>query len=880
MAATDLQERAILPVEVKPIDYDLSLFDMDFYRALSYSGLVKITLDILEATSRIVLNSSNLNVAAAHVLLGDRTIPAIAIVCNEEQQQLRLSFENEIPIANSVLLSIHFQGFIKDSLSGFYQSKYRPASEPSPATPSDGHGYLMFSTHFESSHARTAFPCFDEPSLKATFGLTLEIPESLVGLSNMPVEEIQSVPGSPGCKIVKFERTPRMSTYLLTWAIGDFEYVEDFTVRAYQGQRIAARVYTTRGLATQAHFALEHVGPYIDYFSKLFGIDYPLPKLDLLAVHEFARGAMEGWGLATFRLAALLFDEKTSDPMNKTRIAYTIAHEISHQWFGNLVTMAWWDDLWLNEGFATWIGRVAVDHLHPKYDIWSLFSCDGLQLALGLDSLSSSHPIKTKVGHPLDVDQVFDAISYIKGASILRMLAGHIGQDKMLNGVSSYLKQHSFGNSTIENLWDHISHSYGQDVSVMMRNWTEQMGYPVVKVDEADGQVNVHQSRYIANRKNETSMSGESMWWIPLGFHGTATKAEFSSPQASIQTPNVAIIKLNSDNLGFFRTQYSPHLQQNICTHLRQLSAPDKIGLIADAAALAFSGHSKTSDLLSFLQNFQEESNHFVWRQVRESLTRMSSIFADDDTIIAGLNAFTLELLAFQLKTISFQTGFSTDFSVIQRNAILYEIAGLNGEARITNEAKRLFKAYISADDNIIISPSLLGPVLSIAIRNGDDIAYNGLKSKWKTAVLSSEKEIILRALCHVQQEEILPDLFNFVLTQVPAQDILIAATELGQNREVRGLFWELVKVNFDAVTTALKGNPTLIERCLRATLEGFSRRDIVTDMEGFFMNKNIQAYDRMLENVKEAIFALAGYREREEESVRGWFLQHRAQNK
>lgn len=261
---------------------------------------------------------------------------------------------------------------MNNSMRGFYRAKYKPTVTPAAGTPTDGEHHYMFSTQFEACDARTAFPCFDEPNLKASFEFAVEIPEDLVALSNMP-EKATSKGSKDGLKVVSFEKTPPMSTYLAAWAIGDFKYVEAHTERKYNGKNIPVRVYSTRGLEEQGRFALEHAHKILDYFSDIFGIEYPLPKSDLLAVHEFAMGAMENWGLVTYRTTAVLFDEEKSDARFKNRVAYVVAHELAHQWFGNLVTMDWWNELWLNEGFATWVGWLATDHLHPEWNIWGQF---------------------------------------------------------------------------------------------------------------------------------------------------------------------------------------------------------------------------------------------------------------------------------------------------------------------------------------------------------------------------------------------------------------------------------------------------------------------------------------------------------------------------
>lgn len=312
--------------------------------------LSSIDVEITKPIKEVVINTVFLKLSKAKVSLsqGKSTVPyeTTNISQDEKKQRSTLLFDQEIPASQKASLVIDFEGALNNDMAGFYRSKYKPAVTPSDAVPRDDEWHYMFSTQFEACDARRAFPCFDEPNLKATFDVELEIPDGLVALSNMPVKDTTKT--REGFQKVAFETSPKMSTYLLAWAIGDFEYVEAFTDRRYNGKQLPVRVYTTRGLKEQGRYALWHAPKIIDFFSDIFGIEYPLPKADLLAVHEFTAGAMENWGLVTYRTTAVLFDEKTSEPRYRNRVAYVVAHELAHQWFGNLVTMDWWDELWLS----------------------------------------------------------------------------------------------------------------------------------------------------------------------------------------------------------------------------------------------------------------------------------------------------------------------------------------------------------------------------------------------------------------------------------------------------------------------------------------------------------------------------------------------------
>ena len=367
-------DRDILPDHIKPTNYNLSLFNLEFHPIWTYDGLVKIASKVKTGTDEVVLNAKNLKITGAevHGRDGGTSIASMKDVSySEKDQRATIKLSKELPTGDAVL-AIKFTSLINSDMAGFYRSKYKSVEKPASGTPTDGQHYYMFSTQFEASDARRAFPCFDEPNLKASFELDLEIPDDLTAISNMP-EKATTKGTKPNTKKISFERSPAMSTYLVAWSFGDLEYIEAHTSRKYNGKNIPVRVYTTRGLKEQGRFALEHAHKTLDYFSDIFGIEYPLPKSDLLAVHEFAMGAMENWGLVTYRTTAVLFDEEKSDAKFKQRIAYVVAHELAHQWFGNLVTMNWWNELWLNEGFATWVGWLATDYLHPEWKVWSTF---------------------------------------------------------------------------------------------------------------------------------------------------------------------------------------------------------------------------------------------------------------------------------------------------------------------------------------------------------------------------------------------------------------------------------------------------------------------------------------------------------------------------
>jgi len=758
-------------------------------------------------------------------------------------------------------------------MAGFYRSRYKPVVPPAASVPKDGDSHVMFSTQFESCDARRAFPCFDEPNLKATFDFEIEIPSDQVALSNMPEKSTKESKG--GKKIVSFETTPIMSTYLLAWAVGDFEYIEDFTKRKYNGKPLPVRVYTTRGLKDQAQYALDHAPQVIDYFSEIFDIDYPLPKSDLLAVHEFSAGAMENWGLVTYRTTAVLFDEKTSDAKYKNRIAYVVAHELAHQWFGNLVTMDWWNELWLNEGFATWVGWLATDKIHPDWNVWPQFVSEGMQTAFALDSLRSSHPIEVPVKDALDVDQIFDSISYLKGSSVIRMLAAHLGQDVFLKGVSNYLKSHAYSNATTNDLWSALSESSGLDVHHLMEPWIRKIGFPVVAVAEEPGQIGVKQSRYLSTG-DSTSEDDTTTWWVPLGLQGkTGTKGvapiALLNKQDTIRDVDDSFYKLNTDNTGFYRTNYPPARLAALGKQLERLTISDKIGLVGDAGALAVSGDASTTGLLVLSEGFSAETDFLVWSQVLSSLGLVKSVFSEHTAIAEGLKKFVLKLIGPAVDKLGWEPSPTDNLLTTQLRAQLIMSAGMNGHAEVIAEAQRRFELYFSGKDKSAIDPNLRAAIYGIAIRYGGVSEFNALKSEWENTASVDGKEIALRALGRIQTPELLKDYLEFVFSKVPTQDLHTAAAALSINSKTRLGLWAYIQENFDPLYKRLSATMVVWDRFIRLSLNRYSDEDVGAQIAKFFADKDVRGYDRALAVVDDTIRGRATYKKRDEKIILEW---------
>lgn len=875
MAHTD---RDTLPDVIKPKHYDISLVNLELGGSWGYDGTVKIDASVSKPTKELVLNVKEITVVQAEAQTASGSIKAVDIAYDKVSERVTLSFEKELT-PGDVLVNIQFTATINNAMAGFYRSKYKAPVQPLSSTPKVDEFHYMLSTQFEACDARRAFPCFDEPNLKASFDFEIEVPQELVALSNMPVKSERD--GSKkGLKIVSFERTPVMSTYLLAWAVGDFEYVEAKTERKYNGASIPVRVYTTRGLKEQARFALECAHRTVDYFSELFGVEYPLPKSDLLCVHEFAMGAMENWGLVTYRTTAVLFDEGKSDSRYKNRIAYVVAHELAHQWFGNLVTMDWWNELWLNEGFATWVGWLAVDHFYPEWNVWSQFVAESSQQACLLDSLRASHPIEVPVKNALEVDQIFDNISYLKGSSVIRMLSNHLGQDIFIKGVSDYLKTHAYGNATTNDLWSALSKASNQNVNSFMDPWIRKIGYPVVTVAEEPGQISVRQTRFLSSGDVKPE-EDETIWWVPLGIKTGPQPADIklhalTSKSDTVRDINDTFYKINKDQSGFYRTNYPPARLAKLGQNLNLLSTEDKIGLVGDAAALAVSGEGSTPALLALIEGFAQETSYLVWSQISTSLANLRTVFSSNEVAAAALKNFKLKLVTPAAEKIGWEFLPGEDYLTGQLRKLLISMAGDAGHEGIIAEAKRRFQLWASGQDPSAIHSNLRSTIFALNVGEGDRAEFQRVKEEYIKTDSVDGKEICLSSLGRTKNPELVQEYLDLVFSDiVPIQDVHTGAASLAANSKARHLLWQYMKTNWPAVSKRLYSNNVVLERFVRVGLAKFADNAVAEDIKTFFQDKDTGAFERALVIVADNIRTNAGYKNRDEKVLLEWFQAH-----
>jgi len=615
----DKSYRKLLPTDVLPVKYDLTL-EPDLER-FTFLGLVKITCDVQVATDVVQLHSRELLVKSAKFTStaeGASDLTASELSFKVKDQELAIKFEEFLPVGEGVL-EISFQGTLNDQMAGFYRSKY---------TGSDGVKRHLATTQFEAIDARRCFPCWDEPARKAVFGVTLIYPANLMAVSNMPPSRSEII--ADGRRKEIFMPTPKMSTYLLAFCIGEFEFISGQTKEG-----TIARIMCCPGSISKMTYALTCCIKSLEFYNDFFGIPYPLPKVDMIAIPDFSAGAMENWGLVTYREVALLCDEKKVSAIQKQRICTVITHELAHQWFGNLVTMEWWDDLWLNEGFANWMQNFAADAIHPEWNIWESFVGSEQQMALNLDSLRSSHPIQVPIGRAEEVEEVFDAISYCKGGSVVRMIYAVLGNDKFQEGLKLYFQRHQYGNTETHHLWQAWADASGKPLPAMMGSWTEKMGFPVVKLlsDPFTGnpkEVKCEQSWFLADGSTADG-DAEKTWYIPV-IIGDGKTSITQTMEQKVSTLDFSTLdlagwaKLNYGQHVPIRVLYPPSMVGRLAANMQSLSAQDRIGLLSDAYALCKAGMQEPEQLIQLISGYKGEKNDKVWAMLTTCLSGLDGI--------------------------------------------------------------------------------------------------------------------------------------------------------------------------------------------------------------------------------------------------------------
>ncbi|XP_063314909.1 puromycin-sensitive aminopeptidase [Pelobates fuscus] len=861
-----------LPDDVRPINYGLCLKPdlIDF----TFEGKLEAAVEVKNATNQIVMNCADIDIiTASYAPDGDEEIHATGFNYENEDEKVTLSFPSILQNGHG-MLKIDFVGELNDKMKGFYRSKYTTAS---------GEVHYAAVTQFEATDARRAFPCWDEPSIKATFDVTLVVPKDRVALSNMNMVERNPYPDDESLVEVKFARTPVMSTYLVAFVVGEYDFVE---TRSADG--ILVRVYTPVGKAEQGKFALEVAAKTLPFYKDYFNVPYPLPKIDLITIADFAAGAMENWGLVTYRETALLIDPKDSCSSSRQWVALVVGHELAHQWFGNLVTMEWWTHLWLNEGFASWIEYLCVDHCFPEYDIWTQFVFADYTRAQELDALDNSHPIEVNVGHPSEVDEIFDAISYSKGASVIRMLHDYIGDEDFRKGMNQYLTKFQEKNASTEDLWESLEQASGKPIAAVMSTWTKQMGFPLIYVDSEQNE----DSRVLKLSQKKFCASGPHLgedcpqWMVPINIctceapSSSKLKILMDKPETTIVLEGVRPdqwVKINPGTVGFYRTQYSPTMLESLLPGIRDLSLQpvDRLGLQNDLFSLARAGMTSTVEVLKVMEAFVNEPNYTVWNDLSSNLGVLSTLLSHTD--------FHEEIQGF-IRDIFFPIGERLGWDpkpgeghldALLRGLVLGKL-GKAGHKPTLEEARRRFKDHV--DGKNTLNADLRSPVYVTVLKHGDSSTLDTMLKLHKQADMQEEKNRIERVLGAIPSQELIQKVLTFSLSDDvrPQDTVSVIGGVAGGSKTGRKSAWEFVKENWEELFNRYQGG-FLISRLIKVSVEGFASEKMATEIKAFFDAHPAPSAERTVQQCCENILLNSAWLKRDADAINQYLLLRNA---
>jgi len=839
-----------LPGAVKPKAYRLSLEpDLD---ALTFKGEVTIELDVKTSTSEIVLHAANLEIADAR--LG---ADALEIRSDAARERVTLAARRPLPVG-AASVALRFSGKLSEEMRGFYRSTY---------TRPDGTKGVMATTQFEATSARRCFPCFDEPALKAVFEVAMRVPKGRIAISNMPQTGEESLPN--GDRRVRFAPSPIMSTYLLAFAVGEFDSIEGRTEKG-----MPVRVFTTPGRSELGRFALETAIRGLKFFGDYYGIPYDraLPKLDLLAIPDFEYGAMENWGAITFRETAIFVDPKRSSIPQRRRVAEVVLHELAHQWFGNLVTPEWWSYLWLNESFATFMAYKASNALFPEWKIFEEYLAQITSAGKSLDSLRSSHPVEVTVRDPNEVDQIFDAISYNKGGSVLRMLEQAVGEAAFQAGVRRFLERRAYDSATTDDLWAALGEGTGTDVAAMMNGWTRRTGLPAVVVERQDGRLKLRQERFFLDRDPERPTEDPTLWEIPLPMvdgSGKVVVHRLTERESVVAAAPKDWVKVNAGQAGFYLAHYDDAGWRALAgaVETQSIGAMDRYGLQEDAYSLMRAGYLSVPGYLRLVGAFSREENHYVWAGAADGIAALTEIFVGDPNV-PKLEEWGRKLVKPALAKVGFDEKSDDPNERLLLRAVLLGAAVRLGEPEAVNFVRTALQAARSNPAGI--PPNLRSVIFSGSARHGDESVFATLTELHEKADLPEVKVQLLRALGAFRQEALLRRSLAYSLSdKVRRQDAMAVWGSIPIELKPAG--WKLFQEHWPVLDERY-GKSGLIGHFISAAAGGIPSEEHAAQVEKFFKEHPAPYGSEKIKQTLEGIRARAKFRGRNRNGLAQFF--------
>jgi puromycin-sensitive aminopeptidase len=831
-----------LPASVTPDRYELRLTP-DLV-AFTFAGEETVAIKVHTATAEVVLNALELELDEAIAERAGKRLIANRIEPEPAHERVRIHFAEALE-PGAWTLRIKFRGILNDKLHGFYRSQY---------TDSAGKSHTLATTQFEATDARRAFPCWDEPALKAVYKVTLVVDENLAAFSNAGIASERPIAG--GKKEVVFKDTIKMSTYLLAFIVGEFETTSTFDAGT------PLRVVHVPGKQALTPWAAEIGAFSLKWFANYYEIPYPGDKLDLIAIPDFAAGAMENLGAITFRETALLADDKTASRAELERVADVVSHENAHMWFGDLVTMKWWNGIWLNEAFATFMEMLAVDAWKPQWKRWDSFGVSRAA-AMAIDALKSTRSIEYTVLSPEDCRSMFDVLTYEKGASVLRMLEQFLGAEEFRKGIALYLKKHQYDNTETGDLWDALQESSRQPVRAVMDTWIFQQGFPLVSATAApDGRsLRLSQRRFFYAPPEKAE---EQLWHVPIIVRvatekGVSTyRVLLTGTETTLELPgklNWALVNENSS--GFFRVRYSPDLLRSVTANLAQLRPIERFALVSDTWAATVAGLTPLSEFIAMARLFREETDLNVWRALLGAFNYLDMIVTDAQRPLLAQAVRTLVGPA--AERLGWTARPEDDELTRQLRGTLMSTLGTLGDDPVIHaKAADLYMQWTA--DPAQADRDLVPPLISILAHSGDSGRYQNFKQNFKSARTPQEEQRYLFSLANFRVPEVLRQTMEMTLgNEVRTQNAPFLMHALLYNPKVRYEAWDFIRKHWDVMVN--KYPDSALPRMCEAVVGLLDRE---AEVNAFFEEHKVRLGNKLIDQHLERLAVAVAFRKRE----------------
>jgi aminopeptidase N len=775
-----------LPKEVVPTEYAIRIVpNVDNF---TFAGSESVKLNVRSPIHQLVLNGLELKIEAASV--DGKELPLSAIKTDNEKELLTLTLPSELAVGDHAL-ELRFTGKINQQGQGLFYMRYQEHGS--------GTRKVMLGTQFEATDARRFFPCWDEPAFRARFQLTVVVPENWLAVSNMPIESEQKIAGG---KEVRFARTPAMSSYLNVFVAGELDFIES---RVGPTQ---IRVIATKGKAELGRYALEASAEILKYYNDYFGVPYPLPKLDQIAIPGGFGGAMENWGGITYYESRLLFDPKSSSGETKQNIYEVLAHEMAHMWFGDLVTMAWWDNLWLNEGFASWMGSKCTAHFNPRWEVWlardlprdpTRRSGIAKEAAMEGDARSTTHPIQQRVATEAEANSAFDDITYKKGQSFLRMLESFLGEDVFRDGIRRYIAAHKYSNTTTADLWNALSDASNKSVGEIAASWTEQPGFPVVTVKrEGDGKIRLTQGRFTVNFKN----APPPLWQIPLTYsvvdETPATLLMTDKTAALENIPADRALKLNLNGAGNYRVEYDDGSWELLLKALPKLGVEDRVNLMSDAWALVEAGRAPVSLYFGLVEKLPASTDLAEREQIINVLDCVNGLLVGSSER-ERFQRSARSLLRPTFATLGWEPKPDEPPNAGRLRASLIGALGHLNDPEVLAGCRERFEKYLAHPASL--PPDLRAPVLAVVGGYADEKTWNKLHELGLKTTSIEDKQNYYDALACATDPKLVKKTLAIALTdELPTSRAIFLVSRVARDSGRPDIAWEFAKANMKAL--------------------------------------------------------------------------------